>query len=565
MRFFLSIGILISLSAAVSTAFARADVSLRNGNFYVTFRDISYPGGIEPKIERVYNSKTDFSGIFGYSWGTEYETELSIEPDGGIVVREFGGGADNRFVSKSIKPQDLEAAVKHLTEAAKKSGVLASPSQVQEFQNRLRDDAEFRSKQYAIYVNKGLVPRRQVPEGTQFTSLRYLYQYITKIKGGFVRVMEAGNIQKFNEAGKLVQIQDRNKNFVNLAYDKGNRLVQIVDNQNRKMNLAYNSQGLVERVTGESGKTASYRYNKEGLLVYCKDDSGEENGFGYSGDAYRNLSEIAYFKDKDSKGQPRKMLISYYGPDKNTSVKAVVNPDGTKNEYEYFKNLQQPNYYAVRVLLKDAQDARISDSKYEYFSKPKPGGEILTQKMISTVDGERTETIYDEKQGLPVKIVSGNKVTTMEYDVKGRLVKKVTPIETTQLNYDPKVGKVSRVTRKLKTGTVLWSEFQYDPATGNLVLARNNEKKQVKLVHDQQGNIRALVDQAGRQLTFKYNEQARPIEITDPKLGTVRISYKNSGEVDRIDSKDTSVATEVMQALQGLLDITGPAGVTLGI
>src|SRR5688572_589373 len=87
---------------SISSAFARADVSLRNGNFFVYFRDLSYPGGMEPKIERVYNSKSDFIGMFGYSWGTQYETRLKVESDGSIVVTEFGGGPDNRFVSKNF-------------------------------------------------------------------------------------------------------------------------------------------------------------------------------------------------------------------------------------------------------------------------------------------------------------------------------------------------------------------------------------------------------------------------------------------------------------------------------
>ena len=260
------------------------------------------------------------------------------------------------------------------------------------------------------------------------------------------------------------------------------------------------------------------------------------------------------------------MSISYYGPDKNTGVKTVTNPDGSVNEYEYYKDPKNANYYGVRVFLKDSSGARISDAKYEYFSKPRPGGDVLTQKMISTVDGDKTETYYDEKTGFPSKVVNGTRVTTMAYDVKGRLTKKVTPIETTELSYDAKVGKVNKVVRKLKSGTVLWSEFQYEATTGNLALAKNNEKKQVKLIHDGAGNIRALIDQSGRQLTFKYNELSKPVEISDAKLGTVKVTYKNSGEVDKIESNGGSnVATEVMRALQGLLDITAPAGVSLGL
>ena len=374
---------------SISTAYARADVSLRNGNFFVAFRHLSYPGGIEPKIESVYNSKSDFNGLFGYSWGTEYETHLSADPDGSLIVSEFGGGASNRFISKNYSAKDVETGVNELVEAAKKAGMVSSAKELDNYRREISTNFDKRAKQYAIFVSKGMVARKVIAEGTQFTSTNYQYQYITKVKGGYVRVLEAGAVQKFNEAGKLVQLMDRNKNFINFAYDKNNRLVQLVDNQNRKMSFAYNQQNLVEKISGESGKHADFKYSKEGLLSYSRDDGGVENTFKYTADLYQNLNEIGYLNDKDAKGQAKKMQISYYPKEKNSSVKAVVNPDGTSNEYEYTKDPKNPSYYAVRVLLKESNGAKISDAKYEYFSKSKLGGEEVTVKMIATVDGEK--------------------------------------------------------------------------------------------------------------------------------------------------------------------------------
>ena len=560
------ITILIATLMSISFAHARADVSLRNGNFFVSFRDISYPGGIEPRVDRVYNSKSDFNGIYGSGWGTEYETHLTMDPDGSLIVTEYGGGANNRFLPKDYSAKGLETGVNLIVDAGKKAGVVSTAKEVENYRKKLINDFDFRSRQYSVFVNKGLLPRKVVADGTQYTTTEYQYQYITKVKGGYVRILEAGGIQKFNEAGKLVQLMDRNKNFLNFTYDKGNHLIQLVDNQNRKMNFSYNQQNLVEKITGESGKYASYKYDKRGFMTYSRDDNGIENTFKYTDDQFLNLNEIAYLNDKDSKGQPKKMSIVYYGPDKKSSVKSVSNTDGTTNEYEYTMDSKTPNYYAARVLLKDPKGARISDSKYEYFYKTRLGGEDFTAKMVATVDGDKTETTYDEKLGYPVKIVNNGRTTTMEYDQKGRMVKKITPIETTALTYDATSGKVSKVTRTVRSGTVLWSEFQYDKGTANLVFARNSDKKTVKLVYDTEGRIRALVDQSGRQLTFKYNELSKPIEISDPKLGTVKFSYKNSGEVDKIDSNGgANVATEVMRALQGLIDITAPAGVTMSI
>src|SRR2546421_237593 len=91
----------------LSTLSCFANVSLKNGNFNIGFTDIAYPGGFEPKIERVYNSKASFRGIFGNGWGSEFEVFLEIDPDGTVTVHEYGGGADNRFVPANLKAADV--------------------------------------------------------------------------------------------------------------------------------------------------------------------------------------------------------------------------------------------------------------------------------------------------------------------------------------------------------------------------------------------------------------------------------------------------------------------------
>src|SRR3990170_4922362 len=99
MRFVISL-LVASLSLAGS---AYANVSLKNGNFFIGYTDIVYPGGFEPKIERVYNSKTPYEGIFGWGWGSEYEVFLTVSADGSVLVREYGGGAENRFSPVAFK------------------------------------------------------------------------------------------------------------------------------------------------------------------------------------------------------------------------------------------------------------------------------------------------------------------------------------------------------------------------------------------------------------------------------------------------------------------------------
>lgn len=562
----LRILVLLLLCLPSTTTFAKADVSLRNGNFFATFLDLQYPGGLEPSIESTYNSLSNYKGPFGFSWGFPYGTQLTVELDGSILVMESGGGQENRFVPKNYQAAHTRDAVKKMVEIAKKNGMLAQPNQVAKYEQRLNEDATFRSSQVSLFVAKNWMPKTPLKEGAQLTSLRFNYQYITKLKNGFIRVLDGGSFEKFDEAGRIVQKGDRNKNYINFGYDANGRMVKIEDQLKRKMVLSYNELGLISQIVGTSGKKAAYQYSKEGMLISRVDQGGIQNTFKYSNDPYKLLIEIGYPNEKDSKGKPMTMQIDYYGKDRFFAVKSVKSKDGTVQTYDYILDHKDPNHYTVKVVLKNENGSKISDSQYEYFSKKKSLGEDFTWKMIEIVNGYKTETLYDEKTSFPVKITANDRTTTFAYDAKGHLTQKKTASETVDMTYHPKLGKVTQVVRTYKDGEKTWSQFGWDEKTGNLLTARNSDKKQVKIIYDSVGRMAALLDQKGRKLTFRYNDQSKPIEISDSKLGKVKFTYKNSGEVDKIDSSGgPQVASEVLQALQGLTEITEAAGVSFSL
>src|ERR1700743_3269521 len=121
---------IVALAFAILAPAALANVSVRNGDFFVGYTDISYPGGFEPKIERVYNSKTSFKGIFGFGWGNENEGYLTVEADRRVFAPEYGGGAENRFSPVAFNPQELDQAVNMIASAAQKAGSIGSTDQL---------------------------------------------------------------------------------------------------------------------------------------------------------------------------------------------------------------------------------------------------------------------------------------------------------------------------------------------------------------------------------------------------------------------------------------------------
>lgn len=547
-----------------SSGTAVANVSLKNGNFFIGYTDIVYPGGFEPKLERVYNSKTPFKGMYGWGWGNEYEAFLSVSADGSVVVHEYGGGAENRFSPVAFKSDELGKAVDAIAAAAQKAGVVGSADQLAAYKGKLKSDATFRNDEWEKFRAQGKIQARSLAAGTQLHSNRFSYQYITKVAGGYVRTFDNGKVEKFTEEGKLQRIQDKNNNFIDLSYGKDGKLAKITDNFNRKMFFTFNSQGLIERIEGENSKKAEFKYNGQSELVYSKDVDGNVYQYAYGnakkgdGGTRHNMVEIAY-SDKTT------MAIEYHGRDKQESVKLVKDRDGTATAYAYDSDPADKSHYWVAVGVKGSDGKDISSSKYEYFVKRKADGEEWTYKLVTVLDGDKTETTYNECCGLPMLIKHGGEETAFEYDAKGHVTKKTTPTDVTELAYDPKVSKVSKVARysKLDKKQSNWSQFQYDDK-GNLTFAKNSDGKGVKLFYDTNGRIKSLVDQNRRRIDFKYNENSKPVEITDPQLGTITVSYTNAGEIKKVESTaGRKIALQVTSAFQNLLDIIRPAGVSL--
>jgi YD repeat-containing protein len=551
---------LLLLAGAVPGS-AFANVSLRNGNFFVGYTDVVYSGGLEPKIERIYNHKTPYNGIFGWGWGNEYEVYLTVSADGSVVVHEYGGGAENRFNPVSFKQEDLNRAVDEITRVAQASGAVGGGGNVDAYKQRLRTDVYFRNEEWEKFKVAGKLQARTLPVGTQLISNRFSYQWITRTENGYLRSNENGKIETFEEIkgrGRLVKVADKAGNFLQFSYMKDGKLEKMVDNLNRKMFFSYNSAGKVERIQGESGKEATYKYNELGELIFAKNVDGKAFSYKYTSDRRHNLAEITY-------GDKTTLQISYHPLDRNENVKSVKDRDGTLTTYAYEGDKADRSKSTVTVAVTSAQGKPVSSSSYEYFVKNKADGEEWTYKMVTTLDGDRTETTYNECCGLPILIKRGSEETSFQYDRKGHVIKKTTPTEVTELAYDEKAGKVSKVTRfsKLTNKVVNWSEFKYD-GKGNLQFARNSENKKVNLIYDQSGRIAVMVDQNGRKINFKYNEDSKPVEISDPAVGTITVQYYNSGEIKKVESSaGRKIALQVTSAFQNLLDIVRPAGVSL--
>jgi len=113
MSFFISFLILLS-----ANSFGIVDV--RSAGYSKTFVDFkSQARGFNLKIERTYNSRSLFNGLFGFGWCSNIETQLEVLPDNSLKVTECGGGMEVFYYPKN-KQANVDLQVQLILKEIKK-------------------------------------------------------------------------------------------------------------------------------------------------------------------------------------------------------------------------------------------------------------------------------------------------------------------------------------------------------------------------------------------------------------------------------------------------------------
>jgi YD repeat-containing protein len=534
----------LALLTLMMSSFALAGVNLKNGNFYISYTDIVVPGGGKKlEITRTYNSKSTEVGWFGFGWGSEFETKLEASADGSVVIHEHGVGAKTRFTPKTaIDP--IAAATKIITEMKKKTAL--SDKATADLVKKLAENAELR---HTYAMNFGV--QATVAPGTVLYSHDLGPQTLTVTKDGYRRDHSDGRQDFFNGDGLLVKIADKSGYFIGFTYKEG-QLESLKDSQAKQIFFAWYPDGLVKEIWSSGDKKTTFKYQDEDLV--SSKDVGD-NTYEYTFDKSHNLTGISY-SDKT------KLVVSY---DPQTFfVSEIADRNGEKTKYVYGSNPKNPEDHYWTIVTKPGFDGKPVANRYEYEIKTKPDGAQYTYRVITEINGIKTETIYNDNS-LPSKIARGNHVTNFEYNQNGLLSKKTsTKGDFVNIEYDDAINKIKKVVNNEGT-----TQFEYD-AKGNLVKASNNAGKVVFLIYDSKGKISKMVDQESatqrRVLAFKYNALGKPVEIEMEKIGKINVAYDNYGEIKKVESSaGHKMALQVTQAFQNLLSIVKPAGVNLNI
>lgn len=494
--------LLLVLFVLVFSQLGSAIVDMKNANFSNSWVDLELPGtGFDLKVSRTYNSRSLFSGMFGFGWCSEFETNLEIKNEGYITLTECGAGQELNFL-----PQ---VPVKNIS---------------------------------------------QIKENTKFFINGKEAENIVFSKGAYVRNFTDGSSQRFNLKGKLTHLYDKNGNFLKFEQGNDGTIKEIEDNNGRKLSFKYYPNKKVKQIIGPSGTSVEYKFSNQDDLSWVK--NAWTNIYLYEYDELHNLTKVIW---------PDKTFIAIKYDTKKDWVIGFEDRDKCSEVYKYeFSDKDPQNHYWATVKKTCGKEV-VNESRHEFWYKSKAGGDSFLQRVASNVNGSVTDITYHETFGKPILLIRNSEKSTFEYYPNGLVKSKTAPNVKLLYAYNPQNNKVSSVitqflNEKGKVTSTKKAEFKYDNKA-NLIYAENSDGQKITMSYDMKGRIATITDQAKKVVKIDYEDRfGKPHIVTRQGLGTIKVTYKKNGDIDKVDSKEgPTVAMQVASAFNNLLDVISPA------
>lgn len=544
---------------------AGAIVDMKSANYSESWTDLIVPGiGYDLRINRTYNSRSLFNGLFGFGWCSDYETTIDVTTEGNLRLTECGAGQEVNYTPRSFKAEKIDDTVNTIMAEVRKRRPDLGADYLKNLERDMKTNDLLR-EEFGRHVNiKG-----KAQDGVVYLANGRETETIVHKNGTYKRTMADGTYQVFDSvSGRMTHMYDKNQNYLKLTWNK-DILISVADNQGRKLTFKINpASKKVSEIVGPNGLAARYVVKGEDLAEVT---DAKQNKFKYGYDEVHNLLRIDY-----ADGSHKALT---YNKDMDW-VTTFKNRKGCIESYDYNMSKDDPKNHFWSNVTKKCGDKVTNQSKYEFFHKPRPDGiGVFLYRVKTENNGAITDVVYHEVFGKPVSMVRDGKKTEYSYYDNGLVRTKKESGRTMAFEYKNACSKVSLVTLQTyddaeapsktprkpakndKAIRTMKTKFIYEAPKCNLAFADNSDGQTVKLLYDQQGRIAQIEDQSKKLVTIKYEARfGKPSIVTRPGLGTIHVTYKGDGEIQKVESKEgPKVAVQVASIFNNLLDIIAPA------
>ena len=552
----------VVLLSVFSIFSAYALVDTKSGNYKKTFVDFNLEGSAFPlTLERSYNSRSLYRGLFGVGWCSNIETKVDVLPDNSIKLTECGGGQEVSFLTRNSK-QNVPTQVEQIIKVVKSQNKSFSDSYFEGLRQKLLRSSVLRNEFLRAYKVRGKAVSGQVyfAEGRSGERLTY------NKKGYFQRNLQSGVQQFFSQShGRLVQVSDRTGNYIKIVW-KGDQPQYMTDQQGRRVMFYYDNKGQIRQIKGLGKALAAYRID-DGNLVYARNQEGV---YRHKYDDLHNLVLTMYPGNKKSPPQEK---LSY-----NTQrdwVTSFQNRRKCVETYKYEINPKNSNHYWTDVQKKCGKTV-TNVSRYEFWNKKGPDGSLYLHRARQDVNKDVRDITYHPKFKRASSITQNGVRTQYEFYeegvFQGLLKKKRTNSRQTLFtNYHRKCKKPTKVSMQTVARKKVTNQqsinIVYDSSTCLMRRASRSDGKWVALSHDEKGRIEQMKDQTGKTISIVYNNRwNKPQRLTQKGVGSVELRYSRTGESQGWkQGNDPVVMSQVLSVFNSLVGIINPVAQEMSI
>jgi YD repeat-containing protein len=503
-----------------------AEVNPKNGNFHITYLDLSLKRGSHAlEIRRTYNSISTYQGWFGYGWGSLFETKLTVLPDGSAVITENGNGLATFYRTPYDNTEKVKAEVAKIVKIATGRDMLDKAAATK-LAGDLLNDETLRLRQVIKYKLAAELPLQAVLDNQECG------------KGSLQRVPEGyqrkdcgseSHVDIFDMEGRMIRREFADGYSVSISYISHVPRSELVDSYGQRLNLTWTNNAMgsggLREIRADDDNAVTYRQDARGDLV--QSDGRIGNNYEYTYDEKHNLTRIAYSDGSD--------LVMTYAP-VTSYVLTQKSRNGETETLSYGSDPKDADHYWTQVVSKDV-DGRVRTRNYDYkYERSATGAEQLA------------------RMSKPARSTNGDLVV----DGKGRVIRRTySDGQSTEYIYDPRGDNLILVISGDRR-----MEFHYD-ANNNLTQIQNSAGESATLRYNAEQHIdRMAVASIGqgnrlekRELRFKYNVNGKPSEIVMAGVGKVTVQYDLQGNITQVKSVEGSkIALQIISVFQHFME-----------
>lgn len=555
-------------------------VNVRTLNFFFPIDEhLALPCFMPIEIKIAYNSYSGESSIFGEKW--TFNHNIRVNKAGTKLEVVEGDGFINPYNRERNLELTKSSQIEQILIAQKKvdaqAGGLKSAQTYDELKRRLDRDEAYREEMASKYLSTN----RPLSPGTYYSFARGPSTLELRADGSYVRQFQNGSEEFFDKDGKIVRSQDRNGNYLTYAYTSGN-LSRINDMCGRYVSFFYQPnpamKGLVQRISDSIGREIRYDFLPSRRLKSYVDSVGKKLEFDY--DKMGNMTSLISTRP----GKPVDTIKLEYNSKFETKTQSGPGPRETQYKRTFVAN--NPNH-SITEITKTENQKLVGRELHEFKAKE---FETVTKFDGSGKEVSREIKTFSPETGYPISILDGRgSGDKFQYDGKtGNLMRResVPSGDIMTFDYEQKCNQVKLMKIVRPAQPPVTMNFKFDDKC-NLREAEelSGDKRQtwITLEYLKNGKLSFLRDRIGqKEIAFTYWPYGKPDSITLKNVGTLKVQYSPTGEIQKVDTfphgtgadrykgkkkedYQPTILAEVRSTLDNMMNYLRPAGLNIGL